>query len=233
LEFDSNDIPYNFGDWHGIDVLGGYLASITNNVTALQGDYPVRMLFGTNFYIGRKPARANQLLLHTAATGLKVYLSPEAFPRAWSVHHISQVARGELGAALARTPLNDHREKAVMSEPAPQLGSCSGDEVRLAERTGQALVVEADMRCRGMVIVGETYFPGWQALVDGQPARIYETYGVIRGVVVEAGRHRLEMRFRPASVYWGAALTGLGLAGASLLAMQSSWRHLIWPGAAS
>ena len=69
-----------------------------------------------------------------------------------------------------------------------------------------------------MVIDADTYFPGWVATVDGQPAPVYEAYGFLRGVVVEAGAHRIEMRYRPKSVYWGAALTALGLFGASLLA---------------
>jgi len=37
-------------------------------------------------------------------------------------------------------------------------------------------------------------------------------------VVVEAGRHKIEMRYRPKSVYWGAALTAAGLLGAVALA---------------
>ena len=68
-----------------------------------------------------------------------------------------------------------------------------------------------------MVIAGETYGPGWQASVDGKPARIYEVYSALRGVVVDAGRHRVEMRYRPKSVLIGAIMTALGIAGAVVL----------------
>jgi uncharacterized membrane protein YfhO len=47
--------------------------------------------------------------------------------------------------------------------------------------------------------------------VDGKRVRIQEADGVMRGVPVEAGRHRVEFRFRPGSVYWGAALCALGI----------------------
>jgi uncharacterized membrane protein YfhO len=40
---------------------------------------------------------------------------------------------------------------------------------------------------------------------------------VIRGVVVEAGKHTVMMRYRPLSVYFGFALTLLGLAAAVAL----------------
>jgi uncharacterized membrane protein YfhO len=74
------------------------------------------------------------------------------------------------------------------------------------------------MKCRGMVVVGETYFPGWVATVDENPTPIHESYSMLRGVVVERGRHRIEMRYRPASVYWGGALTAVGVMCAVVLA---------------
>jgi uncharacterized membrane protein YfhO len=43
--------------------------------------------------------------------------------------------------------------------------------------------------------------------VDGRTARIYEVYGGVRGVMVDGGRHTIDMRYRPWSVFLGAALT--------------------------
>ena len=63
------------------------------------------------------------------------------------------------------------------------------------------------MRCRGMVILTDTWFPGWQATVDGKRAKIERAYGFVRGVVVEPGNHVIEMRYRPLSVYLGAGLS--------------------------
>ena len=88
----------------------------------------------------------------------------------------------------------------------------------LLERQASRVLLDANLKCRGMVIVADTFFPGWVATVDGQNRPIYEAYGFLRGVVVEAGPHRIEMRYRPKPVYWGAALTLLGLLGASALA---------------
>jgi hypothetical protein len=39
--------------------------------------------------------------------------------------------------------------------------------------------------------------------------------------VVDAGKHRVQLEYRPTSVYWGAGLTALGLAGATALGMKS------------
>jgi len=82
--------------------------------------------------------------------------------------------------------------------------------VTLLERREAVMRIEAKMACRGMVIVSETFYPGWKASVDGHAARIYEAYGALREVVVDGGQHEIEFQYRPASVYGGGFLTALG-----------------------
>jgi len=53
--------------------------------------------------------------------------------------------------------------------------------------------------------------------VDDQAAEICKVNTVIRGVVVNAGKHTVAMRYRPLSVYFGFALTLLGLTAAIVL----------------
>ena len=54
-------------------------------------------------------------------------------------------------------------------------------------------------------------FPGWRAWVDGKRARLQEFQGQVRALTLAAGRHRVEYRYGPGSVYWGAALTLFGV----------------------
>ena len=219
VELDDHEIPYNFGDWHAIDVLGGYLASLTSNVDRVQGQYNARMLLGVNFWIGKKALRDNQAERMTGASGLKVYSNPEAFPKAWTVHQATAVKSKDVPDAITRHSLAELRQLTFVTGEAPALERCDGhDSVRVTGRDIDQAGIEADMSCRGMVIFADVWYPGWVATVDGKPVPIHEAYGVIRGVVVDAGQHRIEMRYRPKSVYWGAALTGTGWLGAAVLA---------------
>jgi uncharacterized membrane protein YfhO len=63
-----------------------------------------------------------------------------------------------------------------------------------------------------MVILSDTWFPGWRATVDGKSATIHRAYGAVRGVIVEPGSHVIEMRYRPLSVFAGLGLTLLAAA---------------------
>jgi uncharacterized membrane protein YfhO len=69
-----------------------------------------------------------------------------------------------------------------------------------------------------MVVLSDTFFPGWRARVDGQPAEIFQVNAAMRGVLVPKGTHSVTMRYRPASVYLGAALSLLGVLGAIAVA---------------
>jgi uncharacterized membrane protein YfhO len=85
--------------------------------------------------------------------------------------------------------------------------------------------IEAKAGCRAMVVLADTYFPGWQAEVDGRPSPVHEVYGALRGVVVDAGAHQIVYRYRPFSALAGGSLTLLGLASAAILARRDRRRR--------
>jgi hypothetical protein len=221
-ELDGSEIPHNFGDWYGVDVFESYLASLTRNIEKIRGLPNVRAMFGINFYIGRKRRGEGQADVFTGSSGIKVWANPGAFPRVWSVHRAVAVRdEAEIADKLNQAPAELARETFVFGAP-PKLEGCEGpDEVTLVARQTNRVVIDADMRCKGMVIAGEAYFPGWKATVDGAPAPVYEAYTFLRGVAADRGRHRIEMRYRPASVFWGAGMTGFGVLAACLMARFS------------
>ncbi|MDQ2900016.1 MAG: YfhO family protein, partial [Acidobacteriota bacterium] len=226
VEVDDQALPFNFGDWYGIDQFGGYLASLTINVADIQGNYWGRMLFATNFWIGTKPARDGQIELYTGASGLKVYANPDAFPRVWSVHRAVAVAASQVGNKL-QAGGGALRQETFLLESPPKLDVCGGtDNVTLLSREPDRISIEADLGCKGMVIAAETYFPGWKATVDGRPEKVWEAYSALRGVVVGAGKHRIEMVYRPTSVIVGGTMTILGLLGVLGLAVGRPRRIL-------
>jgi hypothetical protein len=65
---------------------------------------------------------------------------------------------------------------------------------------------------RALLVVADTWFPGWTATVDGRPAPIEIVDGFVRGVYIHsAGEHRVVMRFWPWSLTAGLMVTALGL----------------------
>ena len=224
LEVDTDALPYNVGDWDGIEQFRAYLGGMTSNLIPFEierqkGGHVASELFGLNYAVGRKVSRAGQIEVFNGASGLNVYRNPEAFPPVWSVHR----RRAFLGQdPISELQSADLRREVFLTGTGPALDQCDnsdGDIVRLLKREQTHITIEAVMTCKGMVVLSQTFFPGWQATVDGKPVRVEEADGTLQGVVTPAGTHRIEFKYRPQTVYWGGLLSAVGLGAALMLAL--------------
>ncbi|HVO97697.1 MAG TPA: YfhO family protein [Bryobacteraceae bacterium] len=207
--YDDKEIPYNIGDWLGVEAFNAYTASVPASLWAHEVfSNRVQDVLGVRYYLGKQPSRPDERLTFQGASGVNVYENPGAFPRVWSVHGARKVAsERQAREILADSGFDASNSVFLIGENPPRLGTCLGDEVSMPHHEPNYLKIEAQMRCRGMVILTDTWFPGWRATVDGKRAKIERAYGFVRGVVVEPGSHVVEMRYRPWSVYVGGALS--------------------------
>jgi hypothetical protein len=212
VEVEEKEIPFNFGDWFGIDQIDGYQAGALKSIADVQGEWKYRALFATNYSIARSAARPDQTVAFQAQSGLKVFANPGAFPRARVVHAAVGAANEQTVIATVMNPATDLQRTVVMQGTAPQLEACDGGGVEIKRYRPAHVVMRADVACRSMVILADAWFPGWKAYVDNKPAQIYSAYNVVRGVLVDAGQHEVSLVYRPVSLYTGAVLALIGIA---------------------
>lgn len=78
--------------------------------------------------------------------------------------------------------------------------------------------IDAALDEPGFVVLLDAYDPGWHATVDGEEAPLLRANVAFRAVPVPAGRHTVEMRYRPRAVTVGLLISSLALlAGFALL----------------
>lgn len=68
----------------------------------------------------------------------------------------------------------------------------------------------------GTLVLSEIHYPGWTASVDGKKIEIRPAYGILRSISLTSGKHVIEFRYHPITVY-----AGLGLAAAA-------WLFILW-----
>ena len=219
----DDEIRYNFGAWHGVHTSAGYLASLTLNSTQLGLESPEgQRLRAIAFAVRSQPSGNHAEPVFEGQSGLKVFRDPAALPRAFSVHEILAWLPGH-NAMMMNDHFKDRFGQATFIEgSAPAVESCPDrpDHIRILSHHPSEVRIQADMGCRGLVILSDTHFPGWKAQVDGVETPIVQAHGGLRAAVVPQGRHQLTFSYRPASVYAGAALSLL-----ALLAAASAWLH--------
>src|SRR5262249_12441809 len=97
----------------------------------------------------------------------------------------------------------------VADPDAPARGAAAA----IVEDGERVVEVDATLERRGLVVLADTFFPGWTATVDGTPAPILATNHLFRGVPAPAGGHRVRFTYRPQSLRLGALASALGLVG--------------------
>ncbi len=105
-------------------------------------------------------------------------------------------------------------------------GSASSQgRVIVAEQTDDRQRFDVESACTALLVVNDSYFPGWVATLDGQPAEILRTNSLVRGIVVPAGKHEVAFEYRPASFRIGAATSGVTLVALLLVLVGTGMRN--------
>ncbi len=86
-----------------------------------------------------------------------------------------------------------------------------------------SLRIEADVARPSLLVLSETYFPGWKAKVDGTSQEVLRVDGALRGVALGPGRHRVELAYEPRSFALGLWLSVAGAILAAALTLP--WRR--------
>ncbi len=63
----------------------------------------------------------------------------------------------------------------------------------------------------GLLFLSDTYYPGWEAYVDGDKTTIYRANFAFRAVPVRQGQHVVTFVYRPASFVLGILLSSIGI----------------------
>lgn len=157
-----------------------------------------------------------------------IYENPDAFPRAWIVHDV----RPETPESLAELKSGqvDGRQVAFVDGPLPNVSqpASGADSVRITDRSGDHLTASASTSAPGLVVFSEIYAKGWHAYVDGKQVEVMQTNHALRGVAVDAGMHRIELRYEPRSLQiglWITIITAIGMLGVTVIAIVTWLRY--------
>ena len=136
-------------------------------------------------------------------------------PRAYVVYQAETMDDAN-GLKRLADPAFDPFQEAVVSEPLPfalNRGPRPQEPPRLSfgERQPGYLALGAHLPADGLLVFSEVFYPGWEAWVDGQPAKIFRVQHALRGLPLKAGDHHIEMVYRPTTFTLGAILSGVSL----------------------
>jgi hypothetical protein len=151
--------------------------------------------------------------------GMKVFENPEWDFTVWKVPHRQwatfaekvMLVSGEKEALKALTHIVEYEESTVVLENATPPESLGTGQVLTIERKSDYLRIEAVSNDNGILVVNDSYWPGWKARVDGKEVPIWRADYLVRAVPWPSGRHVLEMKYDPIEVKIGMLVSIAGV----------------------
>jgi hypothetical protein len=169
----------------------------------------------------------------TGARSLRLEPHPTALPRLFFVYRAAVAKSDDEVMAITKNPEFRPDSVAVLEkEPGSPLDGSSPHGVWKAQIThysNNRIEAEVETAARGLLMFSEMYYPDWHATVDGVATEVYRTDYSFRGIVVDAGRHTVVMRYEPSAFRVGAIGTGATVA-LCLIGLSLSFRRNRPPG---
>lgn len=225
VHVDNRLIHYNLGDWAGVPQYTGYLASVTANLQTLEHSTAwVQRLMGARFWIGKEAEGNFRQLAFATAGGIKIFQDPLALSRAFIVHRAERVDSAAANRVWMQQHPSDLGEIVTTYDAPPALESCQASEsATLTRYEPDHVTIRARLGCKGILVLSDVVYPGWNATVNGKQAQVLQVDGALRGLVLPKGDYTVEYRYQPWSVRLGAASSLLSLA--VLLVVLRRTRH--------
>ncbi len=146
---------------------------------------------------------------------ITAWQNPTSLPRAYlATQPIVATTKEEAFAAIARDNFTPGQSVIVeQSTPIEQPNSTHGRVTLLPQTKETELVIRVEQNMTRMILViTDTYYPGWIAEVDGNNSPVFPVNIRQMGILVPAGDHEVRLTFTPISLFWGALVSGGTLA---------------------
>ncbi|MGP8198051.1 MAG: YfhO family protein [Limisphaerales bacterium] len=180
-------------------------------------------LLNVKYLLSAKPLVLSPLLVELVySKEILIYRYKQCLDRAFPVFDYE--VEPDRAAALARVSsaefdprqtllLEDQPPSAKMSAREGAVGTNAVQSVRIISYEPDDVRIDASLPRPGFLLLLDTYFPGWSATVNGEPAPILRADYNFRAVSLPAGRSTVSFSYRPESFRIGLYLCAVGILG--------------------
>jgi hypothetical protein len=209
--------PSNVVDIWGDMNRGGMIMS---TATVQQGKFNARAsfnnimnLFNVKYILAPWPIEGTSIRIVEQTNGVYVHENPGVLPRAFMVGRVREAHTLPAASGILLSSDFDPAREVILPEPLTlQLDTNqAASRVEVLQYRNNEVQLKVSAAGSGVLVLSDTYFPGWSAELDGTEVPIMKANLCQRAVAVPAGMHVLRFVFRPRSFMFGSLVTGLSI----------------------
>jgi hypothetical protein len=152
--------------------------------------------------------------LHVAYSGpdATIYRNSNALPRTWLVDSQQVIpSSGEQLTAIGSAGFNA-KSAVITGRHLAGIADSTTDpsspgQAHIKNYQAEQVTIDAHADHRSVLVLSDTYYPGWTVTVNGKAAPIYEVDYLLRGVEVPPGNDRIVFAYDPSSFNIGWAVS--------------------------
>ena len=219
---------------YGLSVPGGYDSLFPENFNSFRSTNeivePVLDLENIKYVLtaSSNTLPAGRFELAAEANQLRLYRNKTCMPRLSFVPKWQVVSDRRQILSLLRSGAVNPRETVLLEEnigqSEPQTSPPPNASVEVKQYADQNIVARVRTAQPGIILLADTWYPGWKARVDGQSTPLYRADYILKAIYVPAGDHEIQFYFAPPTFRIGAAISLLTILGAVLWGL---WRGLL------
>ena len=140
--------------------------------------------------------------------GVHIYENVESCEKAYLVHNV-YYSNCEKQTFEIMEGIDDFKQEAVVETQADlKIEKSNGNDlVKVNEYNNNSITIYCNLNSKGLLVLSDLYYPGWEAYVDGELVDILRVNDVCRGIPIEKGKHEIIFIYRPKSLYIGGLIS--------------------------
>ncbi|MEK9135937.1 MAG: hypothetical protein AAB393_02340, partial [Bacteroidota bacterium] len=183
-------------------------------------------LFNIKYLLTPWPIQSDALERLEPVAGVFMYRNPSVMPRAFMVGQYRLAQNPDTAKSILISDGFDPSQEVILSKAPHRL--FNGGQINASVNVVHYLTNEVVLRVKsdrdGLVVLSDTYYPGWKAFVDESETEILQANICQRAVEVPAGEHEVRFVFDSFPVKAGFGLTCVSLLAAIGLLVASRRR---------
>ncbi|MDR4508615.1 MAG: YfhO family protein [Candidatus Brocadiaceae bacterium] len=147
-----------------------------------------------------------------------IYQNTLAFPRAFVVHSAKTIqGRDAIFNEMTSKEFNP-LHAVILEEPSGLTGNMTREDLSgepsptITEYLPNSIKINARLLEDGFLVLGDTYYPGWNVYVDGKKSKVLKANYILRAVFLEKGEHHVRFVYEPKSFTLGMYVSVASLA---------------------
>lgn len=142
-----------------------------------------------------------------------LFYNTQALPRAFIVHKAKTLRGRDIIFKELSSSEFDPKEYVILEEPSRlTMNTATGNLPQepipsILEYTPNSVTIKASLFADGYLVLGDTFYPGWSAFVDGKKSRVLKANYILRSVFLEKGEHVVKFVYEPRSFTVGMIIS--------------------------